>query len=61
MIMGNSVKIDGQKVSTYEAIIWASKNFGQDSIKVEHEFPGWHWRFTFKDPKQATLFALKWI
>lgn len=58
--MSNSVTIDGQKVSTYDAIMWASKNFGQNAMNVQHEFPGWHWRFTFKEPTQATLFALKW-
>lgn len=58
--MGKSVTIDGQRVSTYDAIRWASENFGQ-SFHVRHEFPGWHWRFDFNEPKQATLFALKWI
>ena len=56
-----SVTIDGQRVSTYDAILWAGKEFGQDNVAVEHTFPGWQWRFTFKEPKQATLFALKWI
>ena len=59
--MDNSVTIDGQKVSTYDAILWASRKFGQNCMSVQHEFPGWNWRFTFKDPKQATLFALKWM
>lgn len=56
-----SVTIDGQRVSTYDAILWAGKEFGQDNVAVEHTFPGWQWRFTFKEPRQATLFALKWI
>jgi len=55
----SSVTIDGNKVSTYDAIQWASKNFGHN-FKVKHEFPGWQWRFDFDRPEQATLFALKW-
>lgn len=56
----NSVTIDGNRVSTYEAIMWASKNFGHN-FHVQHEFPGWAWRFDFDSPEQATLFALKWL
>jgi hypothetical protein len=56
----NSVVIDGQKVSTYDAIMWASKNFGQ-TFHVQSEFPGWQWHFKFDKPEQASLFALKWI
>ena len=53
----SSITIDGNKVSTYEAILWASKHFGHN-FHVQHEFPGWNWRFDFEDPKQASLFAL---
>ena len=56
----NSVTIDGNRVSTYDAVMWASKNFGQ-TFNVQHEFPGWNWRFKFDKPEQATLFALKWL
>ncbi len=55
-----SVTIDGNRVSTYEAILWAGRHFGQ-AFNVEHEFPGWNWRFKFDKPEQATLFALKWV
>jgi len=55
-----TVTIDGQKVSTYDAIMWASKQFGQNSFRVEHAFPDFKWNFCFADPKQATHFALKW-
>lgn len=58
--MDNSVVIDGQKVSAYNAILWATKMFGQGAVSVDHSFPGWHWRFSFKEPQQATLFALTW-
>jgi hypothetical protein len=54
-----SVTIDGNRVSTYDAILWASREFGQN-FSVQHEFPGWCWRFDFKTNEQATLFALKW-
>lgn len=56
-----TVTIDGQKVSTYDAIIWAAKQFGQNSFRVEHAFPDYKWNFTFADPKQATHFALMWV
>jgi hypothetical protein len=58
--MGKTVTIDGQKVSAYNAILWATNMFGQDAISVDHSFPGWHWTFTFKEPREATLFALTW-
>jgi hypothetical protein len=54
-----SVTIDGNRVSTYDAILWASNEFGRN-FKVQHEFPGWGWRFDFETAAQATHFALKW-
>jgi len=54
-----SVTIDGNRVSTYDAILWASNEFGRN-FKVQHEFPGWVWRFDFETATQATHFALKW-
>ena len=56
-----TVTIDGQRVSTFDAIMWASTQFGQDSFSVKNCFPNFTWQFEFKDPKQATHFALKWI
>ena len=55
------VTIDGQKTSTYDAILWASKEFGQSSFKVKNCFPDFKWQFEFTDSQQASLFALKWI
>ncbi len=54
-----SITVDGARVSTYHAIRWAVAQFGSN-FSVQHEFPGEKWRFTFKEPKHATLFALKW-
>jgi hypothetical protein len=54
-----SITIDGARVSTHDAILWASKQFGSN-FNVHHEFPGKKWRFEFNDSKEATLFALKW-
>ena len=54
-----SVTIDGNRVSTYDAIRWASIEFGRN-FKVQHEFPGRGWRFDFETAAQATHFALKW-
>jgi hypothetical protein len=55
-----SITINGDRVSTYDAILWASKQFGS-TFNVQHEFPGKNWRFDFNNPKEATLFALKWL
>lgn len=54
-----SIIIDGDRVSTYDAIIWASKQFGSN-FNVQHEFPGKNWRFDFNNSEEAMLFALKW-
>ena len=59
--MTNTVIIDGQRVSAFDAIVWAQEEFGMDSFELKNQFPLWHWRFEFKDPKQATYFALKWL
>jgi hypothetical protein len=55
-----TVTIDGNRVSPYDAVQWAQKEFGHQ-FKINHEFPGWRWEFHFPDPKQASLFALKWV
>jgi len=54
-----SITINSDRVSTYDAILWASKQFGSN-FSVQHEFPGKNWRFDFNNSKEATLFALKW-
>lgn len=45
----------------YEAIIWASTNFGSGGYQVQHTFPGNMYEFKFERPEQASLFALKWM
>ena len=54
-----SVTIDSNRVSTYDAIRWASNEFG-NNFKIQNQFPGWTWRFDFETAAQATHFALKW-
>ena len=54
-----SVTIDGNRVSTYDAILWASNEFG-NIFKIQNQFPGQDWRFDFETAAQATHFALKW-
>lgn len=54
-----SVTIDGNRVSTYDAIRWASHEFGSN-FKIHNVFPGQGWRFDFETAAQATHFALKW-
>lgn len=46
---------------TAHAIAWAAENFGIDSFKLETYWPDNFNKFIFKDPKQATHFALKWM
>lgn len=55
-----TIHIDGAKVSTYNAILWAIVEFGQDSFSVTTPFPGQNWQFKFKNENQAVIFALKW-
>ena len=57
----NIVTIDGQRVSTYDAIMWASKQFGQNGFSVKNCFPNFNWKFEFANPQHATHFALKWL
>lgn len=45
----------------YNAIEWASQQFGSSGFNVQHQFPANQYEFTFKRPEQATLFALKWM
>ena len=54
-----SVTIDSNRVSTYDAIRWASNEFGSN-FKIHYVFPGQGWRFDFETAAQATHFALKW-
>lgn len=58
--MTNTVIINGQRVSAFDAIVWAQEEFGFESFELENQFPTWDWQFKFKDPKQATHFALRW-
>jgi hypothetical protein len=59
--MKNSVVVDGQQVSIIDAIRWAQDQFGHNTVRIEHTFPGWFWHFDFNNEQHATLFALKWI
>ena len=49
------------KQNAYDAITWASKQFGSTAFKVKNDFPSRNWRFEFNNAKHATHFALKWI
>jgi hypothetical protein len=56
----SSITIDGGRVSLFDAISWANKQFGNTFI-IQHQFPSTHWKFDFRQPEQATLFALQWV
>lgn len=49
------------KQDAYEAIRWASKNFGSQAFRVINDFPSHNWRFEFNRPEHASHFALKWM
>lgn len=55
-----NITVNGDNTSSYDAIVWASKHFG-NTFKVKHQFPGKNWLFEFEKPEQASLFALKWV
>jgi hypothetical protein len=44
----------------HDAIIWA-KDQGFKHFEVQHMIPHNKYEFRFKQPDQATLFALKWM
>jgi hypothetical protein len=45
----------------YEAILWASNQFGTGGYTLQHTFPADMYEFKFEKPEQASLFALRWI
>lgn len=53
-------KITIPNTKAYDAIIWASIEFGTGGYIIQHNFPGNMYEFTFERSDQATLFALKW-
>lgn len=58
--MKNSIIVDSEKISIFDAMVWAGYQFGTSSFTFENSFPDRYWKFTFKTAKQATYFALKW-
>jgi hypothetical protein len=55
------VKIQIPHTKAYDAIIWASNQFGTGGYQVQNTFPGSMYEFRFYRQDQASLFALKWI
>lgn len=45
----------------YNAILWASKHFGDGGYIVQHTFPADMYEFRFERSDQASLFALRWM
>lgn len=54
-------KIHIPYTKAYNAILWASKHFGNSGYQIQHTFPGNMYEFSFERSDQASLFALKWI
>lgn len=45
----------------YEAILWASNQFGTGGYTLQHTFPADMYEFKFERSDQASLFALRWM
>jgi len=45
----------------YDAIMWASDQFGPGGYTLQHTFPGNMYEFKFERPDYASIFALKWV
>lgn len=54
-------KISISSKQAYDAIIWASEQFGTSGYAVQNTFPADRYIFTFERPEQASMFALKWL
>jgi len=48
-------------IKAYDAIVWASEQFGTGGYTIVSGFPGKMYEFTFERPDHAALFALKWM
>ena len=46
--------------NVYDAIEWAQEQYGT-KFKVHNMFPSPYWQFTFTNPQEANIFALKWL
>jgi len=55
------IKIRIPHTQAYDAIIWASEQFGASGYQVQNTFPASMYEFNFKFPYQASMFALKWM
>lgn len=55
----NKIKVPYTKA--WDAIVWASEQFGNGGYTIVSGFPGKMYEFTFERPDQAALFALKWM
>jgi hypothetical protein len=42
-------------------IKWCDKKFGKNSWSFDMAWPKTDWEFKFKDTRDATIFALKWM
>ena len=54
-------KISISHTKAYEAILWASNQFGTGGYTLQHTFPADMYEFKFERPEQASLFALRWM
>jgi hypothetical protein len=55
------IKIRIPNTQAYDAILWASKMFGDNEYQIENTFPDTMYEFKFTCKKQAALFVLKWL
>jgi hypothetical protein len=48
------------KKNVHDAICWASEQFEPSEFSIQHSWPSDRWCFSFRQQKQASLFALMW-
>lgn len=45
----------------HDAILWASKHFGDGGYVVNNTFPNNMYEFSFQNADHASLFAMRWM
>jgi hypothetical protein len=55
----NSITLDCKDKNVYDIINWCCVHY-EDGFDYNSQFPSYRWTFTFNDPKDLTLFQLRW-
>lgn len=61
VILNPNTKLgEGSASDVHNAVMWCDQEFGRDNYDISNQFPSWRWEFKFKNPQDATHFALRW-